>query len=250
MTSNHVEFNSDDDSLKVKLNISDLSWTLGHGQIMILCTNAMISSELYQHLLFDLAVNQHMNFLSFIEESKHDSIIDDLMNSIRTSEKKEALNFNTKLFQLKNSKAYVEETMYHSPESFEEHLKYLCRKYKTQVVYIDDISIIDFNRSHESNTWFNVGEYLLSLANKLKLTIIFKYHHEFLKIDDLKRNLESLMNYTTNVLQLEKSLSQEGLKLCFLDIIDLKGNTNESLDVYFNPDKSMIMKSSVNDLDG
>lgn len=236
-----------DTELEAKLSISDKSWVFDEGQLFLLCTNGQYSSEIYQHLLMDLAVDQKINLLSFIEQAKHDLILENLISSIKESDREQALQFNTRLVQLKNCRSYVEERIHYNASQFEEHLSYLCKKYKLHVVYLDDISILQTIASLEiskKDQLLQIGEFLLRLANKLNIGIIIKYQHEFSDVRLLKEEIGGLINYTSHALQFNKTLSQEAFKMAFFDLIDLKAYPQKALDAYFNTNKGLILKSS------
>lgn len=236
-----------DEVFKAKLSISDKSWVFDQGQLVLLCTNGQYSSEIYQHLLMDLAVDQKINLLSFIEQTKHDFILENLISSIKESDREQALQFNTRLVQLKNIRSYVEERVNYNASRFEEHLSYLCEKYKLHVVYLDDISILQNIASSEiskKDQLLQIGEFLLHLANKLNIGIIIKHQHEFTEVRLLKEEIGSLLNYTSQALQLNSVRSQEAFEMSFFDIIDLKSYPQKEIDAYFNINKGLIIKSS------
>jgi hypothetical protein len=233
-------------SLK-NINISEYSWKLDTGQLMLLASNGVSTAEEYQHLLFDLAVNQNASLLSFIEKDKHDKIFKTLIKELQKAEGQTALKFNTKLVQLKSSRSFVDQSVYFSNADFEAQISYLKTKYQLDVIYLDDYSILKEIISEESSKsyqLFLLGDFLLHLANKYKLRFIINYHHDHFEVKSLKSEIGRLINYTAQAIAFQKYEFQHSLKVPFFEIIDLKSSAIKPIDAYFDLKECLILKTT------
>ena len=230
--------------------VGSFTWEFNEGQVFLLSTNANLSTELYQHIMFDLAVNQKLPLLCFVEKTKHDFMYDNLVEGIKINNPKEVLNYNASLTQLKMSRCHVEFSLNMDQSSFLYQLSYLINKHQPKVIYIDDNSLITLSTDSAVNSkdrLRRLGELLLSLANEYNVIFFLKWEHEFSKIKSLPQDLGNILNYTQQALHFNTTETDSYSSMKFFNLYDLKRYPLEPKDCFYDRESHLISTTTSKD---
>jgi len=226
------------------LQIERQKWNFNPGQILLLVSPIDLSSQFYRHVVYDLAINQQLHIINFITQPKFQKIVGDMVNK---SNKKfdQQINFNADIVKLKQSHCINHFHYTFNRNDFEHHLKYLLKKYPSQVVYIDESELLMLSlENNNKNPLQELGEYLLRIANNLNITIILKleikeYDQETTS-DKLPYTIGNIINYAEHCLyfKIDDSYNFKGDYDRF-HLFSLKQYPIEKQTLFFNEESNL-----------
>lgn len=226
-----------------ELSIGEHYWKLSKGQVFLINSNKEASSEIYQHLMFNLIIPKNLRCISFMEEAKAKYIHHEIINHISSESKNKDVSYNPALVQLKNNVSFVESSYFLNADHFENQVKYLVDKYDTHMIYIDDVLSVNFENTKELTRQLQLqkaGELLLHLANELNICFVLKNQHE---PDDLKTitfELGNILNFTEQAIHLQTNEADSFSDIKFFELFDLKAYPFTSVDTYFEKHTHLI----------
>ncbi|GAA0762898.1 hypothetical protein [Psychroflexus lacisalsi] len=236
------EFAGDKDPRSfAKLNFGEYSWELCHGQVMMINSNQDLSSEIYQHLIFNLLIPKHLKCVSFMEEAKKNYIFSNLLNTLSAHD--EDLNYNSALVQLKNNDNFIDHSYFHDSLHFENHVKYLKDKHNPQVIYIDDILSVNLEGSEDSSRQLHlqrVGELLLHLGNRYELCFIIRNQYAPKELNKISFEFGNILNFTAHALHFQSYEADSTSEVPFFELYNLKSFPMRAVDVFFDTKTHLI----------
>jgi hypothetical protein len=224
-----------------KLNFGEYFWELCQGQVMLINSNHDLSSEFYQHLIFNLLIPKQLKCVSFMEEARKNYIFSKLLNTLSAQD--EDLNYNSTLVQLKNNVNFIDHSYFHDRQHFESHVKYLKDKHNPEVIYIDDMLSINLEGSKDVSRQVylqRVGELLLHLGNRYELCFIIRNEYEPKELKKVSFELGNILNFTAHALHFHSHEADSTSEVPFFELYNLKSYPMRPVDLFFDTKTQLI----------
>lgn len=231
-----------------EFRISDTTWKFNAGQLFLLSSSKDLSSEIYRHVVFDMAIKQNLKILNFISKPKHEKILNDIIVNSNKRFNESQLSHDPDMVKIKQCQSVNHYAYHFDRQDFENHLKYLLHKYPSQVVYLDESQLLylksDFDDLKKANQ--DLGDFLLRIANMYSVTFILRIELEVeanLKISKLPYHIGNLLNYCEQCLHFTPSGStKEDMGYDLYDVCNLKQYPIESKTVFFNEENNYFQE--------
>lgn len=223
-----------------EFKISDSVWKFNSGQLFLLSSFEDLSSEIYRHVVFDMAIKQNLQVLNFISKPKHEKILNDIIVNSNKRFNESQLSHDPDMVKIKQCQSVNHYAYHMDRHDFENHLKYLLHKYPSQVVYLDESQLLALKNESEDlkKSYQNLGEFLLRIANIYNVTFILRIQLQEkvnLKVSELPYHIGNLLNYCEHCVHfrfLEDTKEDMGYSL--YDLYNLKQYPIESQTIFFN----------------